>query len=182
MTDRDLLEAAARAAGMRERHGMNKSPEHQAWVHMKQRCTNPKRKEFKHYGGRGITVCAEWMVSFLAFYAHIGAKPTSKHSLDRIDVNRGYEPGNVRWATTQTQIENTRTARHVTLNGKTQTISAWAREVGLARGQVNGRLKAGWSLEEAILTPSIPGQKRHMKVIRDYSIYKRDWHGRYETS
>lgn len=178
-TDRELLEAAAKAAVKRERHGMDRTPEHRAWVSMKQRCANPKKREYPHYGGRGITVCAEWAASFTEFYRAVGPRPSQDHSLDRIDVNRGYEPGNVRWATQQQQVENTRVARNFTLNGRTQTLSAWAREMGLARGQINGRLAAGWSMEEAILTPSIAGQKHHMRVTRDYSQRSRDGHGRY---
>lgn len=181
MNDRELLELAAMAAGKRERHGMNKSPEHRAWVHMKQRCTNTNKREYQHYGGRGIKVCDEWMNSFTAFYNHVGPRPSEKYSLDRIDVNGNYEPGNVRWATNVEQKENTRVVRMVALNGKNQSLSAWAREMGLARGQINGRLKAGWSIEEAILTPSVAGQKRHMKVTRDYSTYQRDSHGRFGT-
>lgn len=179
MTDRELLELAAKAAGKRERHGMDRTPEHRAWVSMKQRCTNKKKREYQHYGGRGIGVCPEWFGSFVAFYRDVGARPSPDHSLDRIDVNRGYEPGNVRWATQQQQIENTRVARYATVNGRTLTLSAWAREMGLARGQINGRIAAGWSLEEAITTPSVPGQKRHMRAERDYSQRSRDGHGRY---
>ena len=181
MTDHELLEMAAKAAGKRERHGMDRTPEHCAWVSMKQRCTNPKKREYEHYGGRGIKVCDEWMRSFLAFFAYVGPRPSAKHSLDRIDVNGNYEPGNVRWATQQEQADNTRTVKMVTLNGKTQSHSAWAREMGLAVGQITARIKSGWSVEEAILTPSIPGQKRHMSVQRDYSTYQRDSHGRYGT-
>ncbi|MCM5682497.1 hypothetical protein M8A51_23455 [Schlegelella sp. S2-27] len=176
MDEKQMLLMAAR----RERHGMNKSPEHRAWVHMKQRCTNPKKREYPHYGGRGIKVCDEWMHSFLAFFNHIGPRPSDRHSLDRIDVNGNYEPGNVRWATQQEQVENTTVARHITINGRTQTLSAWAREMGLTAGQVCQRERSGWSIEEAILTPSVPGQKRHMRVKRDYSGRSRDWHGRYQ--
>lgn len=165
----------------RERHGMNKSPEHRAWVHMKQRCTNPKTRHWKHYGGRGISVCKEWIGSFLAFYAHVGSRPTPRHSIDRIDVNKGYEPGNVRWATQQEQINNTRTVRLITINGKTQSISAWEREMGLPKGMVRSREMRGWTLEDSILTPSTPGQKRVMRVKRDYSQRTRDGHGRYIT-
>jgi len=181
VTDRELLEAAAKAAGQRERHGMNKSPEHRSWVHMKQRCTNPKKREWLCYGGRGITVCDEWMRSFVAFYKHVGPRPTASHSIDRIDVNKGYEPGNVRWATQQEQIDNTRTVRLVTIDGKTQSISAWEREMGLPKGMVRSRESRGWPLEDAILSPSIPGQKRVMQVKRDYSQRTRDGHGRYVT-
>lgn len=178
MTDRELLEDSAKKRG---KHGMDRTPEHYAWVSMKQRCLNAKRGDYKHYGGRGIKVCVEWIGSFVAFYSHIGPRPSSNHSLDRIDVNGNYEPGNVRWATHQEQKENTRVIRMVTLNGKTQSVSAWEREMGLSRGQVKSREAAGWSTEEAILTPSIKGQKIHMKVVRDYSGYQRDYHGRYEA-
>ena len=182
MTDRELLEAAARAAGKRERHGMNKSPEHRAWVHMKQRCSNPNKREWPHYGGRGISVYPDWEKSFSAFLSYVGPKPSPSHSLDRINVDGNYEPGNVRWATQQQQVENTRVVRLVTMDGKTQSLSAWARDYHLSRGQIQGRIRAGWTLEEAIKTPSIAGQKRHAMVKRDYSTYTRDSHGRYATS
>lgn len=179
--DRELLELAARAAG-RGRHGMNKSPEHRAWVHMRQRCTNPRKREWPHYGGRGIKVCDRWMASFVAFFADVGQRPSPAHSIDRINVDGDYEPGNVRWATQQQQVENTRTVRLVTIDGKTQTVAAWEREKGLSKGQVRSREAAGWTLVDAITTPSIKGQKRVMKAQRDYSTYQRDWHGRYTTA
>lgn len=165
----------------RESHGMNKSPEHRAWVDMKQRCTNPKKRDFKHYGGRGIKVCYEWARSFVAFYAHIGPRPTPNHSLDRIDVQRGYEPGNVRWATHQQQVENTRVVRMVTLGSRTQSISAWEREKGLPRGMVRSREMRGWSIEAAICTPSVKGQKLVSRAARDYSKQTRGDNGRYAT-
>lgn len=156
----------------RERHGMNKSPEHRAWVHMKQRCTNENKREYKCYGGRGIKVCDEWMHSFIAFYSHVGPRPSEIHSIDRINVNGNYEPGNVRWATHQEQVENTTVVRNVTIGGKTQSISAWEREMGLSRGQVRAREKSGWSLEEAILTPSVKAQKIHKYAPQGYSKLK----------
>ena len=177
-----VLELAAKAAGVRERHGMNKSPEHHAWVHMKQRCGNPNKREYAHYGGRGIKVCDEWMRSFLAFYSHIGPRPSSKHSLDRIDVNGNYEPGDVRWATDQEQKENTRVVRMIALDGKTQSVSAWEREMRLPKGTARRREAAGLSIEDAIKTPTVPGQKKHKHVKRDYSNYERDWHGRYKAA
>lgn len=179
-TDRELLGLAANGSVVRKRHGMNKSPEHRAWVHMKQRCTNPKKREYKHYGGRGIKVCDEWMHSFLAFFEHIGLRPSEKHSLDRIDVNGDYEPGNVRWATHQQQIENTTVVKLVTLDGRSQSISAWEREYGLHRGTVSRRVTSGWSIEMAIRTPPVKGQKLHQRVQRDYSTRTMDSHGRYQ--
>ena len=176
-TDRELLELAAK----KERHGMNKTPEYRAWVGMKQRCTNPKRRDYRWYGALGVKVCDEWMRSFLAFYLHIGPRPSPAHSVDRIKVEKGYEPGNVRWATQQVQKENTRVVRMVQISGKTQSVSAWEREMGLSKGQVKARETSGWTTEAAILTPSVMGQKKVMTVKRDYSQRTRNGHGRYVT-
>lgn len=174
-TDRELLELAAKAAGKRERHGMHNTSEHRAWVSMKQRCTNPKKREWLHYGGRGIKVCEKWASSFIAFLRDVGMKPSPLHSLDRIDVNGNYEPGNVRWATHQQQVENTRTVRLVSINGKTQSHASWARENGLSTGQIASRIKAGWSEIEAITTPSIKAQKIHKYVPQGYTKLKTGW-------
>jgi hypothetical protein len=165
MTDREMLHK-------KERHGMNKTPEHRAWVGMKQRCTNQKKRDYRWYGAMGVKVCDEWMHSFLAFYKHIGPRPSPNHTIDRIKVNGGYEPGNVRWATKQQQMENTRVVRMVTISEKTQSISAWEREKGLSRGQVRSREASGWNLEQAILTPSIKGQKVYKFVPQGYSRLK----------
>ncbi len=75
---------------------------------MKRRCFNPKVREFRNYGGRGITVCGEWRESYAAFLDHVGRRPSPKHSLDRIDNEGDYEPGNVRWATALEQRHNCR--------------------------------------------------------------------------
>lgn len=83
-------------------------PEYNSWVHMIQRTTNPRHKNWNHYGGRGISMCTEWRHSFAAFFAHVGPKPTPQHSIDRINVNGHYEPGNVRWATPKEQTQNRR--------------------------------------------------------------------------
>lgn len=75
---------------------------------MIERCRNPKRPNYQYYGGRGIRVCDAWQHNFPAFLAHIGLKPSSDLSLDRIDTNGHYEPGNVRWADARTQTLNRR--------------------------------------------------------------------------
>ena len=83
-------------------------PLYKTWISMKYRCYNKNEKRYTDYGGRGIKVCDRWLESFDNFYEDMGDKPTSKHSLDRIDVNGDYEPSNCRWADTFMQAQNTR--------------------------------------------------------------------------
>lgn len=109
-------------------------PEYRAWINMNQRCTNPNMDRYPLYGGRGISVCSEWQHSFQTFLDYIGQRPSSDHSIDRIDSNGNYEPGNVRWADKATQSVNKRSTRWITYKDKTQSISAWARELGFKDG------------------------------------------------
>jgi len=88
--------------------GRRRVPEYSSWENMISRCHRPTNKDYKHYGGRGIYVCQAWRDSYTAFLAHIGRKPTPKHTVERIDNDRGYEPGNVRWATMKEQHQNKR--------------------------------------------------------------------------
>ena len=92
------------------KHGQSLTPEHAAWSGMKARCLNPKNSAYNYYGGRGITVCGRWQDKngYLNFIADMGLRPTSQHSLDRINVNGNYEPTNCRWATKEQQMENRR--------------------------------------------------------------------------
>ncbi len=88
--------------------GRKTSPEYRTWLGMKHRCSNRKCSEYHNYGGRGIKVCEEWLNDFQAFFSHAGFRPSPTHSIDRIDVNGDYKPGNIRWATPAQQVMNRR--------------------------------------------------------------------------
>jgi hypothetical protein len=89
-------------------HGECGTPEYRTWQAMITRCTNANQSNFKHYGGRGIAICDRWRNSFSAFLADMGRKPSSQHSIDRINNDGSYEPGNCRWATKSEQSRNRR--------------------------------------------------------------------------
>jgi hypothetical protein len=96
-----------RNRGNRLKHGMTKSKVYHAWANMKTRCSNLQRPEFSRYGGRGIELCERWM-NFENFLTDVGLPPSAKHSIDRIDNDGNYEPGNIRWATHAQQLANRR--------------------------------------------------------------------------
>lgn len=145
----------------RAKHRMMRTPEHRAWMAMRRRCNSPSDKRYEYYGGRGIRVCAEWDADFNAFYRDVGQRPSPNHSLDRIDVNGNYEPGNVRWATKIQQAQNKRNVRTATINGVEKALSEWAREYGQRPKLVRARVvDRGWNVEKALTTPSGEYHKR----------------------
>lgn len=112
-------------------HRKTGTPEHLAWINIKRRCYNQKNASYPAYGGRGIVMCDRWKNDFLAFLDDMGSRPSDQHSIDRIDVNGNYEPGNCRWAVNSTQCNNKRNNVMLTHEGKTQTLSQWAKELGI---------------------------------------------------
>ena len=99
------------AAQTHTTHGMRWSPEYSVWSGMKRRCFNPNEQNYAYYGGRGITICPEWAESFETFYRDMGPRPSDDLSIDRIDVDGNYEPGNCRWATATEQSSNQRRSK-----------------------------------------------------------------------
>lgn len=138
----------------------NYCAEYNIWNHMNARCANPNAREFPGYGGRGITVCERWRTSFFSFLSDVGPRPSTKHSIDRIDNNGNYEPANCRWATREEQANNKRTNRFVMLRGERMTIANCARLTGVPYDTLRERIRKGWETERAVSQP-IRETRRH---------------------
>lgn len=117
------------------------------------RCESQGVQEYKDYGGRGILVCDEWhdYNTFKSWALNNGY--TNTLTLDRIDVDGNYTPGNCRWTTYKVQANNTRTNRMLTYNGETHTMSEWADLTGMPYQRLNTRIYLGWSVERALTEP-----------------------------
>jgi hypothetical protein len=119
---------------------------------MRARCLNPDNDAYRNYGGRGITIAPEWD-DFRAFLRDMGPKPSPKHQLDRIDNSKGYNKDNCRWTSATENLNNKRTNRSLTFNGKTQTVAQWAAEAGMNYRTLNNRINRGWPVERALTEP-----------------------------
>lgn len=137
------------------RHGHatkdTQSKTYRVWSAMVTRCTNPNSPKWPRYGGRGISVCHRWR-TFANFLADMGEKPDGT-SIDRIDNDSGYFKENCRWTTRKVQQNNMHSNRRVALNGKTQTLSQWADEIGISKTALYKRLAQRWPLEVALTKP-----------------------------
>lgn len=119
-----------------------------AWRAMRSRCYNPKDPSYAHYGGRGIRVCKKWLNDYDAFYVDMGDPPAGM-SLDRVRNNGHYTPTNCRWATVTEQLNNQRRNRRISYKGVTQTLTQWARAIGVPSDRLHARLRR-MSVERAL--------------------------------
>jgi hypothetical protein len=138
---RDVLVARNRS------HGWSKTQTYRSWKDMRARCNNQNDSDFKDYGGRGIEVCGRW-ADFGAFLADMGERPAGR-TIDRIDTNGNYEPGNCRWADAGTQANNKRSNRIIEWDGKSQTLQQWCRQYGLEHSKVSYRIRQGFPIADA---------------------------------
>lgn len=145
---------------MRRRHNESPSavrppsPEYRTWIGMKLRCLNVNRQDYPRYGGRGISICERWEKSYEQFLADMGRRPTPQYSLDRIDTNGMYEPGNCQWATRSQQSRNRRDRNLVVINGESRLLCDWSSLCGLSVRTLWNRIHVlGWSPEKAISAP-----------------------------
>lgn len=128
------------------------SPEYNIWTSMIARCSNPKSQSWLRYGGRGISVCERWRVSFDAFLKDMGERPSRLHSLDRINNDGNYSPDNCRWATKKEQARNRSRVHMLHFNGQSLSVAEWAEHIGIPYATLRQRLKK-WTLEKSLTTP-----------------------------
>lgn len=130
-----------------------RTAEYKIWAKMIARCTNPNDTSWRWYGARGVTVCSRWL-RFENFYADMGPRPSSGHSIDRFPNSSGnYEPRNCRWATDAQQTRNYGRNIQITFQGRTQCVVDWAAELGFRPSCIYQRLDRGWDLVRALTTP-----------------------------
>lgn len=142
-----------------------RSPLYKIWAGMLRRCNNSNEVAFPVYGGRGIKVCERWH-RYENFAEDMGGNFSATMSLDRVDNEKGYEPGNVRWATTTTQARNKRNNRRITFRGETRVMSEWAEVLNIPAGRVQRRLALGWAVEDALTKPLVHPPTRGTKKPR----------------
>ena len=133
-------------------HARKRTPTYIVWEGIKNRCLSPNNSRYPKYGGAGITICEEWRADYSLFLAAVGERPSLNHTLDRKDNSKGYEPGNVRWATQKEQQRNRTNNRLLTHAGRTMPMAQWAEELGISKTTLHARLKAGWPIDKALMT------------------------------
>ena len=143
----------AKTGNNRRTHGKHGTRLYRIWQAMHARCYIKTSPAYKNYGGRGITICAEWLKDFQAFYNWAILNGYEDNlTIDRIEVNGNYEPNNCRWITHAEQARNTRANHFITYNDETHTISEWAEKVGIKASIISWRLKHKWTIERALTT------------------------------
>lgn len=149
--------------GSNYQHGRSHTSIHGIWTNMIMRCHNQRATSFIHYGARGIRVCERWRESFDNFLKDVGERPSKRHSLDRINNNGDYEPGNVRWATASEQARNSSTALHLLVDGKKMCLREALSHLRVSHCSFYSRRKKGMSAEDAIQSLQLMVSKRHTK-------------------
>lgn len=142
-------------------HGKSKTPIYTMWLNIKSRCNNPSNNHYKYYGGRGIKMCADWENSFETFYEWAikngfdeSNPDTRSQSIDRIDVNGNYEPGNCRFVDSYIQANNTRKNVFYDIGGIKMTMPEWCRHFNANYERTRDRVASmGWNIEDAMFTP-----------------------------
>lgn len=154
------------------KHGLYKTKEYRRWASMKDRCGNPKATHAHRYSGREITVCPEWKNNFQSYYDYVSKLPhfgEEGYSLNRIDNDGNYEPGNVEWADDYTQMNNTSKNHLIEYHGSIKTVTEWARIKGIPIDCLRNRIARGWDSNRALETP-IEKHTKH-KILYNGELY-----------
>lgn len=130
------------------KHGQYQTSEYYCWEAMTARCTNPNNPMYYRYGGRGITVCEEWKNNFKNFLSDMGNKPSSKHSIDRINNDGDYNKNNCRWATTKEQANNTSRSTKEEIDGLILSRTDTIKHIGIGHATFYYYLKKGYNPQE----------------------------------
>lgn len=171
-------QAVADANRRRTKHGQatrdkGTTKVYRTWLNLRDRCLNPNSAAYYRYGGRGITVCKRWE-SFENFYADVGDPPSNKHTLDRINNDKGYTPSNVRWATRKEQSNNISTNVWVEFEGRRMTWAQWAEHLNVPYNLLMTRAKKKLPLEQ-ILQPRINDERNALVEVDGKAMSLRDW-------
>lgn len=135
-------------------HGASGTPEHEVWMSITKRTTNPNDRFFDRYGGRGIRMCDAWAQSFDRFLADMGPRPSPRHSIERLDNDGDYEPGNCVWAVAKTQARNRSSTVWLEIDGERRSMAEWAEIHGISYAMVQQRIKKyGFDPKRALTTP-----------------------------
>ncbi len=138
--------------------GRTLHPLYKCWSHMIDRCHNPGNKSFPDYGARGISICPRWLTGegeltgFECFALDMGEKEPGL-TIERLDVNVGYQPSNCIWASRVVQGRNRRVVKLIEFGGETRSIPEWAAHLGIAYFTLMRRLQKGWAVERALTEP-----------------------------
>ena len=141
-------------------HGQSKHRLFRHWANMMARCTNPNNHRYRYYGARGISVCERWLDP-ATFFSDMAPTHFDGSELDRKNVNGNYEPDNCRWVTHAEQAANKTTTIYLTLNGRTQRLAEWAKELSFSPATLRNRVfQYRWSDEKALTTPPMDSKTR----------------------
>ena len=167
---------------MEYKHGEGKTKLYRVWSAMRDRCNNPRCKDYKYYGGKGVHVSPEWdeFLDFKRWAIHNGYQGGVGLSIDRIDPNGNYEPGNCRWVTWKTQTNNMTSNHKIEYNGETHTLTEWGELKGIDPRVLEARINSyHWDIAKALETPvnshritfEIGGRARGLKdLAKEYGI------------
>lgn len=144
------------------------TPTYNTWSNMKSRCLNAKNPSYRFYGGRGIKVCERWL-TFANFLADMGERPEEGLELDRINNERGYEPGNCRWITHVENLRNTPRATSIQFDGEIRSKTEWARRIGISLAGLTTRLKK-WPIGLALTTPPAVASSKRTHCPRGHPL------------